>query len=64
MLSFSFFLNNCIYLFIFDFEGFSLVAVSRAALELGVQASHCGGFSCYEAWTLGVQASVFVALGL
>ena len=28
------------------------------------RASHCGGFSCCGAWTLGVQASVVVAHGL
>ena len=30
----------------------------------GVQASHCGGFSCCGARALGVQASVVVACGL
>ena len=49
------------------YTGFSLVAVSRgyslvAALRLLiVVASHCGGFSCCEAWALGTQASVVVA---
>ena len=35
-----------------------------ATLRCGVQASHCGGFSCYGAQTLGAQASVVVARGL
>ena len=30
----------------------------------GVQASHCGGFSCCGAWALGARASVVVARGL
>ena len=35
------------------YEGFSLVAVSGAALELHCVASRCGGFSCCGAWALG-----------
>ena len=30
----------------------------------GVQASHCGGFSCCGAWALGTRASVVVVPGL
>ena len=41
--------------------GLSLVAVSGATLRCGVQASHCGGFSCCRAWALGARASVVVA---
>ena len=36
--------------------GFSLVAVSGAALRCCVWASHCSGFSCCGAWLLGPQA--------
>ena len=35
-----------------------------ATLCCGVQASHCGGFSCCGAQALGMQASVVVARGL
>ena len=42
----------------------SLVAASGATLRCGAQASHCGGFSCCGAWTLGAQASVVAARGL
>ena len=35
-----------------------------ATLRCGVQASHCGGFSCCGAQALGVRASVVVAHGL
>ena len=31
---------------------------------VSAQASHCGGFSCWEAWALGTRASVVVAHGL
>ena len=30
----------------------------------GLRAAHCSGFSCFEAWPLGVQASVVVEHGL
>ena len=30
----------------------------------GLRAAHCSGFSCFEAWALGVQASVVVQHGL
>ena len=30
----------------------------------GVQASHCGGFSCCRAWALGPRASVVQLMGL
>ena len=33
-----------------------------ATLRRGVQASHCGGFSCYGAQTLGAQAFFLVAV--
>ena len=42
----------------------SLVAVSGAYSSLQCVASHCGGFSCCEAWALGMQASVVVACEL
>ena len=42
-------------------RGLSLVAASRATLCCGVRASHCGGFSCCGARTLGARASVVVA---
>ena len=35
-----------------------------ATLRCGAQASHCGGFSCCRAWTLGTRTSVVVARGL
>ena len=33
-------------------------------LRCGMQASHCGGFSCCRAWALGAWTSVVVAHGL
>ena len=45
-------------------RGLSLVAVSRATLHCGAQASHCGGFSYCGARALGAWASVVVARGL
>ena len=44
-------------------RGLSPAVASRAALHCGVQASHCGGFSCCRAQALGTWASVFVARG-
>ena len=44
--------------------GFLWLLQAAAALRCGVQASHCGGFSCCGARTLGAQASVVVALRL
>ena len=44
--------------------GLSLVAASGGYSSLWWQASHCSGFSCCGAWTLGTQASVVVARGL
>ena len=35
-----------------------------ATLHCGAWASHCGGFSCCKAWSLGMRASVVVAHGL
>ena len=67
------FLKNKFYLFIYLFLAvlglcccmwLSLVAVSGATLRCGAQASHCGGFSCCGARTVGSQASVVVAHGL
>ena len=61
-----------IYLFVFIIAcvessllhaGFLFVAVGLL-LFCGVQASHCGGFSCCGAWALGTQSSVVVARGL
>ena len=43
-------------------HGLSLVAAKGGYSSL--RASHCGGFSCYGAWTLGMRASVVVARGL
>ena len=45
-------------------HGLSLVASSWATLNCGVQASHCGGFSCCGARALGTRASVVAARGL
>ena len=60
-----------IYLFIFWLRwvfvaahGLSLVVARGATLRYGVQASHCGGFSCCRARALGARASVVVARGL
>ena len=44
--------------------GLSLVAASRAILHCGARASHCSGFSCCRARTIGAQASVVAACGL
>ena len=64
-----FFLNKFIYLFIFGCIGSSLLhagflQLRRATLHCGVQASHCRGFSCCGAQTLGARASIVVAHGL
>ena len=40
------------------------VFVAGATLHCGVQASHCGGFSCCGARALGMWASVVVVHGL
>ena len=45
-------------------HGLSLVAASRGSLRCGVQASHCGGFSCCRAQAVRVQASVVVVRGV
>ena len=45
-------------------SGFSLVAVSRAPLRCGEQATHRGGCSCGRAQALGAQASVAAIHGL
>ena len=42
-------------------EGFLSLRQDGAALELWVQASHCGGFSCCRAQALGSLASVVAA---
>ena len=44
--------------------GFLSLWRAGAILRCGVQASHCGGFSCCGARALGVWASVGVACGL
>ena len=44
-------------------RGYSSLRCAGATLRCGVQASHCGGFSC-GAWALGVWASVVVVHGL
>lgn len=44
--------------------GFFLAIASGGYSSCGVQASHCGGFSCCRAWALGAWASVVVARGL
>ena len=38
--------------------GFSVVEVSGGHSSCGVQASHCGGFSCCGAQALGLVGSV------
>ena len=58
-----FFLNKFIY-FIYLFlaalglgccvQAFSGCGERGATLRCGVQASHCGGFSCCRAWALGM----------
>ena len=44
--------------------GFSSCCKQRPISSCGAQASHWGGFSCYRAQALGMQASVVVARGL
>ena len=44
--------------------GFLYLRRVGASLRCGARASHCGGFSCCEAWALGTRASVVVARGL
>ena len=44
--------------------GFLWLWLAGATLRCGVQASHCGGFSCCRAQALGVWASVAVACGI
>ena len=70
----SFFKNKFIYLFyLFIFgcvgsslplTGFLQLGQAGATLCCGVQASHCGGFSCCGARALGTWASVVAARGL
>ena len=56
-----FFLN----LFIFDcagsslLHGLSIVVASRGIFQCGMQASHCGGFSCCRAWALECKFSSY-----
>ena len=71
---FFFFFNKFIYfilLFIFGCVGSSSLRAgplqsqrAGATLRRGARASHCGGFSCWGARALGVQASVVVACRL
>ena len=70
-MNFFFFLINLLYLFIFGCagssllrEGFLQLGRAGATLHCGAQASHCGGFSCCGARSLGAWASVVVAHGL
>ena len=66
------FLNNFfkMYIFIFGCAGslwlyrFSLTVGSRDYSLVVAWASHCSGFSCCQAWALGMWASVLVAHGL
>lgn len=44
--------------------GFLLLQRARATLACDAWASHCGSISCSRTQALGVQASVFAALGL
>ena len=44
--------------------GLPLVVGAGPTLHCGARASHCSGFSCCGAWTLGTQASVAVACEL
>ena len=55
-------LSYLFYIFIFGFAGSSLLG--RAFSSCGVQASHCGGFSCCRAWALGHKGSVVAVHGL
>ena len=57
--------------FIFGCVGSSLLHMgflqlwrAGATLHCSVRASHCGGFSCCQAWALGVRASVVATRGL
>ena len=45
-------------------QAFSSCSKCGATLHHGARASHCGGFSCCRAWTLGAWASVVAARGL
>ena len=45
-------------------QAFSSCGKWELLSSCGVRASHCGGFSCYGALTLGTQASVVVDCGL
>ena len=66
---FFFLINLFIYLFIYFWlcsvsllhAGFLQLWRTRATLRHGVQASHCGGFSCCRAQALLARASVVVA---
>ena len=61
------FLKKFIYLFIYGcvaVSRLSLVAASRGYFSFQCRASHCSGFSCCGAWTLGERASVVVSRGL
>ena len=45
-------------------RGPPLVAAIQGCTSCSVWASHCGGFPCFGAWALGMQASVVAAPGL
>ena len=58
----SLFLKNIFNLFIYWL--LQILVEACGIFHCGAQASHCGGFSCYGARALDVQASVVVARGL
>ena len=63
--NFFFFFQNKFYLFLAALGLRCCVrAFSSHGLRCGVWASHCGGFSCFGARSLGALASVVVAHGL
>ena len=53
--------NEVVFLF---FYKFIYLFLAELGLQCGARASHCSGFSCCGAWTLGARASVVVAHGL
>ena len=55
-------LGLLIYLiYLFCCAGFLYLRRAGATLRCGAWASHCGGFSCCGAWSLGAWVSVVVA---
>ena len=52
-----FFFNKFIYfIYLLFLAVLGLHCCTGATLKCGVWASHCGGFSCCEAWALGARA--------